>query len=133
MAYFRTCALKKRGQVFTRVGLLVDLYSVVPVSASGCANVVMTSQYLRYLRRHLFIYFVFVNLRTRQDTTGMLSPGNGLSLMINNYTDIITNIKFKLHILYNLYILYYYITYTISLYYYITYTVLIQHIHTHCH
>ena len=28
MAYFRTCALKKRGQVFTRVGLLVDLYSV---------------------------------------------------------------------------------------------------------
>ena len=28
MAYFRTCALKKWGQVFTRVGLLVNLYSV---------------------------------------------------------------------------------------------------------
>ena len=56
---------------------LVDLYSVVKVSASGCANVVMTSQYLLYLRRHLFIYLVFVNLRTRQDTTGMLSPSHG--------------------------------------------------------
>ena len=26
---FWTCALKKRGQVFTRVGFLVDLYSVI--------------------------------------------------------------------------------------------------------
>ena len=38
---FWTCALKKRGQVFTRVGLLVDLYSVferwnsVPEGASS--------------------------------------------------------------------------------------------------
>ena len=32
MAYFRTCALKKWGQVFTRVGLLVDLYSVATMS-----------------------------------------------------------------------------------------------------
>ena len=29
MAYFRTCALKKSGQIFTKVGLLVDLYSVI--------------------------------------------------------------------------------------------------------
>ena len=45
--------------------------------------------------------------------------------MINNYTDIITNIKLKLHILTSVS----YITisyYTINLYYYITYT--IQHI-----
>ena len=27
MAYFQICALKKRGHVFTRVGLLVELYS----------------------------------------------------------------------------------------------------------
>ena len=33
MAYFRTCSLKKRGQVFTRVGLLVDLYSVIALNA----------------------------------------------------------------------------------------------------
>ena len=29
MAYFWTCALKKRGKVFTRVGLLLNLYSVI--------------------------------------------------------------------------------------------------------
>ena len=42
MAYFRICALKKRGQVFTRVGLLVNLYSVsvgfVCVNVSFCSH-----------------------------------------------------------------------------------------------
>ena len=32
---FWTCALKKRGQVFTRVGLLFDLYSVTRSSVSS--------------------------------------------------------------------------------------------------
>ena len=35
---FWTCALKKRGQVFTRVGLLVNLYSVVVASEVGEKN-----------------------------------------------------------------------------------------------
>ena len=33
---FWTCALKKRGQVFTRVGLLVDLYSVGKAREQAC-------------------------------------------------------------------------------------------------
>ena len=38
MAYFRKCALKKWGQVFTRVGLLVNLYSVSPLRRAFDAN-----------------------------------------------------------------------------------------------
>ena len=35
MAYFRTCALKKRGEVVMQVGILVDLYSVLLLSIDG--------------------------------------------------------------------------------------------------
>ena len=43
MAYFRICALKKWGQVFTRVGLLVNLYSVTIVMNSYVQNLLRKS------------------------------------------------------------------------------------------
>ena len=51
MAYFRTCAMKERGQVFTRVGLLVDLYSVplrsLEIAGAECFKKSWKSQEVR--------------------------------------------------------------------------------------
>ena len=55
---FWTCALKKRGQVFMRVGLLVDLYSVIEPTTSESADQRPTTASLA-IKMHIFMTWEF--------------------------------------------------------------------------
>ena len=58
MAYFRICALQKRGRVFTRVGLLHD-WSLFCVSISKSSNTSVHFSWSRYILLYIFTVFVF--------------------------------------------------------------------------